>query len=525
MIWKQWPVIGLAWVLIAAAALTVVYRLENVYRAETLVLVESQKIPESLVASTVNAELQDRLATISQEILSSTQLRKIIEKFSLYQDLQQRNTQEEIIGRMRSDIKIKLERGWSRNQPGAFRITYTGVNPETTAAVANNISTLFIEENLRSREVQAVGTLEFIENQLQQAKKSLEEQEAKVAEYKQEHNGQLPEQEQSLAARLERLRTQLQGSQDAILRAHQNKQMFESAMEAAEASKLSMASAGMAASLALNPVTGAVTSGGQPRRSDGLKKELESLRVRYTDQYPAVQLIKALLIQAQKEERSEAEEQVPITEAWKRNNSAKPASAVARVSPEMAQLFAREQERITGLKTQLALAAKDLEAREAEHKQILADIYDSQGRIERLPIRQQEMAGLLRDYEFSKENYKNLMNKNFSADIAADMEKRQKAERFTILDTARVPEKPAKPNRPILNAVSAALALGLALLLGCAREWKKNVILGEWELPGNIVVLGRIPDIKVMPPVRPAVTGRPAWKLGHLTSHIALRRG
>lgn len=526
MIWKQWPVILLAWVLISGLSLVVISKLPNVYRAETLVLVESQKIPENLVASTVNAELQDRLATISQEILSSTRLQKIIDKFNLYQSLRQRSTQEEIIDQMRKDIKIKLERGWSRNQPGAFRITYTGANAETTAAIANNISTIFIEENLRSREVQAVGTSEFIDNQLQQAKKSLEEQEARVSKYKQEHNGQLPEQEQSLIAMLDRLKTQLQGNQDAILHARQNKQMFEGALEAAEASKLTLAGATTASTGTVNSAMGSFTSPTtQQRRSDILKKELESLRVRYTDEHPLVRITRNMFTQALKDERAEAEEQRPAIEALKRNPSAVPVLNATRVSPEMAQVFAREQERIAGLKTQLALAAKDLEAREDEHKQILASMYECQTRIEKLPMRQQEMAGLLRDYEFSKDNYKNLMTKNFSADIAADMEKRQKAERFTILDTARVPEKPAKPNRPVLDAVSIVLALALAGVIGCAREYKRNVILGEWELAGSVTVLGRIPAIKMDAPFSPEQSRQPAWNIGALRSLFAGRKG
>lgn len=532
MVWKQWPIILATWVILTCVALLVVHKWPDVYRSETLVLVESQKIPENLVASTVNAELQDRLATISQQMLSSTRLKKIIDKFHLYQDLRKRNTDEEIIEQMRASIKIKLERGWTRNQPGAFRITYSGANPETTAAVANDISNLFIEENLRSREIQASGTSEFIESQLQQAKKSLEEQEAKVSKYKQEHNGQLPEQELSVLSMLDRLRTQLQGSQDAILHAQQSRQMLEGTLEAAEASKSALITGSLTASGTLsssvNPLTGATASNTLLRHSEGLKQELENLRFRYTEAHPLVREMKTRLAaelktEAIKDEQAKADEQIRLAETAKLRSSPTPALMPARVSPEMAQLLMRDQERISGLKTQLTLAIKDVETREDEHKRILAAIADCQARVEKLPIRQQEMAGLMRDYEFSKDNYKNLLNKNFSADIASDMEKRQKAERFTILDPARVSEKPAKPNRPVLNAVSVIVALGLALVLGCAREWKKNVILGEWELPGDVPVLGRIPAMAIgnqrlmTSSKRSTVSG---WKLGLAASLI-----
>jgi hypothetical protein len=114
-----------------------------------------------------------------------------------------------------------------------------------------------------------------------------------------------------------------------------------------------------------------------------------------------------------------------------------------------------------------------------------------------LPLVEQQMASLTRDYENSKTNYKSLLDKKLAAGMATDMELRQQAERFTIIDPARVPEKPAKPNRLLLGGMGAALAIALGLLMGFVLEIRKNVILGEWELPADMVVLGRIPVIEM----------------------------
>src|SRR5262249_52977661 len=157
------------------------------------------KIPERYVYSTVNTEVQDRLATISQQILSTSRLLKVIDTFGLYKEERKRMVQEEVIEQMRKDIKITLEKGWTQNRPGAFRIGYEGRNTAIITEVTNQIANLFIEENLRTRERQAEGTADFIDSQLAEAKKNLDDLEAKVSKYKLAHNGELPEQESALS--------------------------------------------------------------------------------------------------------------------------------------------------------------------------------------------------------------------------------------------------------------------------------------------------------------------------------------
>ncbi|MBZ5581446.1 MAG: hypothetical protein LAQ30_04430 [Acidobacteriia bacterium] len=113
-------------------------------------------------------------------------------------------------------------------------------------------------------------------------------------------------------------------------------------------------------------------------------------------------------------------------------------------------------------------------------------------------MREQEMAQITRDYEMSKENYKSLLDKQTAAAMSLDMERRQQSERFTILDRARIPEKPLKPKRPMLFAMGSAASLALGLLLGFTLELRRNVFLGEWELPEGTTVLARLPYIEVV---------------------------
>jgi polysaccharide biosynthesis transport protein len=504
--WKNKGTALCVWGVLSVATVVTVYRLPSVYKAETLILVESQKIPEKLVSSTVNAELQDRLATISQEVLSATRLQGLIEKFGLYKEERASHVQEEIIEIMRKDMSIKLERGWSRNQPGAFRVTYQGTNPETIAAVVNQIGNFFIEENLKTREEQATGTSEFLKAQLEEAKKSLEEQERRLSEYKRQHPGELPQQENSILGALANLRLQLQGNQDATARAEANKVILDTTFSAAEGSLASMMSAGRQsqadATARAAPVTSATAPNNGPKESDVWKARLDALRARYTDSYPEVVEARAMLDRALEEEEARTQQKAAAAAAVAQNSA--PATAETQgaqgqgssTGVEYTPEVRREQERVASLRAQAAAAAKDLEDRKTERGKILADIASYQGRVENLPVREQEMAGVMRDYQISKANYEQLLSKNLSADMSTDMEKRQKAEKFTVLDVARTPEKPFKPIRPLYYTGGIVLALLLGAGAAFVQELKRNVILGEWELPPDITVLGRVPRIE-----------------------------
>ena len=120
-----------------------------------------------------------------------------------------------------------------------------------------------------------------------------------------------------------------------------------------------------------------------------------------------------------------------------------------------------------------------------------------EARVANLPLREQDLAAVVRDYEISKANYQSLLRKKMDADLATEMERRQKSERFVLLDPPRVPEKPIKPHRLLLGLLGSGMGLVCGALIGFGRELKKNVFLGEWELPTDIQILGQIPEFCV----------------------------
>ena len=479
-LYRKWLVVGAVWLLGTLGVLAWVSRMEAVYRAETLILVDSQKIPEKFVSATVPSDLRDRLATLRQQILSNARLLSIVQTFNLYQREQQASGMEEILERMRRDIDIKIEKGWTDNQPGAFRVSYEGNNPAIVAEVANRLGNLFVDQNLKAREVQAEGTLEFIRSQLDQAKKILDDQEASVSRYKLEHNGELPEQVQALTATLTQLGVRLQGNQDAINRAYSNQITLQSGLRLAE----TVASASQRLKKEPDTSNQPVDGSGNPYTAKpeqmlrSMEAELASLLKRYTETHPRVQLLRASI------ERLKAlEEREGIA---------------AIVDPERAE----------SARTALLAVDRELESRRKENELLVQEVQSVQARLRKAPIREQEMAALTRDYEMSKANYKSLLDKLLAAEMAAEMEKRQKAERFTVLDSARVPERPYKPDRIRLAGLGSLLMLGLGVLAGVGPELKRNRVLGEWELPAGMVVLGRIPTISPSASARPVVRAR-----------------
>lgn len=502
-VWKHRFLGAFVAIAVAAAGIGVTYRLPAVYKAEALILVDPQKIPERFVVSTVNTEAWDRLNAIRQEINSGTRLKKIIEEFDLYRKERQTMTDQEIIDRMRNDIQIEFEKGVGGSRPGAFRIAYIGGNPAVLAQVVNRITNLYLEENLRSRENQAEGTFDFIEHQLRDAKQALDRQEEALASYKLRHNGELPQQENALNGKLTRLQLELQGNQDAINRAQQAKVVQEGALNAAESAvaSLSRSQAG-APRIAADPDIEVPAAAPVPLRpqkpSEVLEAQIAKLRLRYSEAYPEIRRLRAELAAQLQVEQEEDTRQVAAVPAVPNEAPKKP-----RVAPRpdpardaLALERSRAEARVAELKVQHTNTVREIQAREAERERILRDIADSQRRIEQLPVRDLEMASLTRNYEFSRNYYNALLSKKTEAEMATDLEKRQKAETFRILDAARPPQKPFKPKRELFSAASILLGLLSGLAVALLRELRAGVLLGEWELPAGVTVLSRVPHIE-----------------------------
>jgi len=444
-LWKHKVAILGLWLLGSTAIGVYVFSMRPVYSADAMILVESQKIPENFVASTVQTVLEARMDMLKQQVLSKDRLWSLIEQLNLYPELRRQLTREEVIGTMRRDISITLERGWSANRPGAFRITYQAHDPRIAAEVSNRIGRFFINENLRQREGEAADTSEFLDSQLAESKTKLQEQEAKLRDFKVQYNGELPEQEGALLAQMSQSKAELLGLVDAIGRAQQNRLILETSLAAAQASlrerrALNRQRAAQEGPVTLDPSPAPPSAPPPPTMLERLRSELAELRLRYQDQHPEVQRKIAEIARLEKEEAGTAQR-----EAQPGSGSAKAAVVPTGHNPSVSDQVAddaasAEGSRIDLLKSQLNLATREVDALEARRQRIIQEVADVQGRVQKLPIREQQLASITRDYETSKTNYHSLLDKKLAADMAENMERWQKAERFVMLDEARVPK-------------------------------------------------------------------------------------
>ena len=380
--------------------------LPNVYRSTTLIVVEPQDVSQSFVKATVTTRVEERLNAMNQEVLSRTRLEGIINDFDLFGALRARKVpREQVVDAMRRKIQIQVF-----PNDNAFRISYDGEEPVIVQRVTARLAGLYIDENLRIREEHASGTTEFLESELEKVKKRLDEQESGIQAFKQQHMGELPEQRQANMAALEGLRVQLQTVSLALSSAKERKLSLD--RQASEARAVRAPQSGQGGGNLLNPRA----------RLQELEAQLSELRVRYTDAHPDV-------VGAQ---RQIAQLRADLAE----HGTADDAAADPLLPPELSRALAESQIEITRLKTQKENVEKAIEA--------------YQVRVENGFTREQQLLGLTRDYEVTQKNYQVMLDKKLDAQLSQSLERRQKGERFRVLDPASLPEAPVRPNRQLL---------------------------------------------------------------------------
>jgi polysaccharide chain length determinant protein (PEP-CTERM system associated) len=435
----------LPFLFVLTAAVSLAVFLPSLRTARSLVLVNRQVIPERYVTSTVQADLEARLLTLSQEILTPQRLTQIARQYNLYSKA--RST-DELVDRMRKDIRIELvedrERRGRESRSFLFTVSYTAANPVVAARVANTLSSLYIEENGRMREQQAASTSEFLETQLKELREKLSAQERTLTAYKERNLGELPEQKDVNLRTLERLQQQLQLAHENNRRATERRQLLTNALGEIDTT-VAMTATPSAAGPSVTPADTAAA------RLNLLRQELAMTQTRFSDKYPDVVQLKEQIrvLEAKVESEKAAVAALPKSVA---GTTPKRAGRDLRVPPENAY--------VQSLMTQLDQATVEAKTSAEEIRGINGQIVVSTRRLENTPKREQELAILTRDYDTTKDLFKSLLAKRGEADMAAELEQRQKGENFRVIEPARLPERPAGPNRFRLLLVGLALAIG-----------------------------------------------------------------
>lgn len=529
LFWKlKWLVIVPS-ILFPLAAGYYAMQLQDSFQSSTLILVTPQKVPTNFVASTVTTGIEDRLNTISQQIFSRTRLEQIIQEFNLFAEQRKDQAPEEVIATMRRRIDLQVSR------KNAFTLSFVDANPRLAMLVANKLASLFIEENLKVREQQAIGTSQFLEDEINRYRERIREKEKAIFEFKRKYMAELPEQRASNESLLGQLQNQLQintqNANAAESRKLQLQQQINEIERRVESGEVSGAGGGQGATMAerLAALLGEEPGSAQAEVDEGelraleqaiekQEKRLEGMLLTVTEKHPDVVQVKAIL--ARLEEQAEAE-RVRIEEEQQRLREEREAQQAAGGNEveEAAQSGPKYPPMYAALKADLLKTESELARIAAQNEEVQRGIRKYQQRIVATPARELELKQISEDYDNIRAVMENLINKKLQADLSENLERKQKGEQFKILDPANLPEKPYAPNRKrlVMGGLAFGLALGVGLIL------LLDLLDFSVRTKDELDTILDVPVLTVIPEIRTAASLRRSFmlRLGIFTSCAA----
>ncbi len=452
----RWKAFVLASILLSLPiGLGVYLKTPKVYQATSLLSYQQQKVSSNKMSPDMDAAKGDVVSTLTQIVTSRTNLENAITTFDLYTTARKRLPMEDVVDLMRLDIEIQPSKDGD-----IFQITFTGSEPDKVAKVTNSLAAKFIEENLKYREERASETSSYAGDELSMAKTSMDQKDETMRDYKLKHYNELPEQRLSNVSRLISLQEQYQGKQQSIQ--EQERTLILIQDQIANRRRV-MASE---TALGVDAKTGTSSPDAQSNLSTSdklrqLRAILNNLRIKYTENHPDVKKTKKLIAKLENDlARGEGEPGLPKTEA-KQNTS---------------------DQIILQLETQLKGIALNIQNLIEEKGQLKKAISQHEQWVNAAPVREAEWSALTREYGQLKLHYDSLVSSDLQAKSMLNLEKRQKGSQFKIVDPARFPEKPIKPNFLKILGLALLAGLGLGLAVPFARAFLDSSFRDVYDL-------------------------------------------
>jgi polysaccharide chain length determinant protein (PEP-CTERM system associated) len=442
------------------------------YKSQTLVLVEQQTVPSDFVKPVDTSSINQRLASMQQQILSRSRLEPIIHQFGLYPKDIDNKPMEVLVAKLQKAIEVTpiqpMEGSGTRDLPG-FYVNVTLDNARIAQEVCTTITSMFIDENLQDRQQHGEVTTQFLDQQLADAKAKLDDQNAKLAAFESRNLNTLPDEEKTNLGLLTGLTSQLDSTNQALARAQQDKSFAESMLAQQVAAWQASEGSGSPETL--------------EQQLTALQADLARLEARYTEDHPDV--IKA------KNDIAALKKKIADSETEKPADSEKaPKSTV-------------EPQQVAQLRAQVHNFDQVIAERTREQDQIKQQIKVLQDRIQSSPAVEQEYKSLTRDNQTALEFYNDLLKKRDQSAMASDLERRQQGEQFRVLDPANLPDQPSFPNRPLFTAAGFAGGLGLGLGLAFLLEMRDTSLRTERDVEFSL----HLPVIALIPEIEP-LTGK-----------------
>ncbi len=429
------------------------------YTATSTVLVEGQKVPSSYVQPVITADFSQRVQTLSQQVLSASRLRPVLESLNLVKSGDEGKLMEQVRANMQvtpvitSMSAASQGAGIAKKKPSAtdeplpgFNVSYSDSKPDRAQIICNAMTSLILDENLKSRAEVAGDTAKFLDRQVDDAKRALDEQDGKLAAFKKRYFGQLPGDMENNMRMLMSLNSQLDATTQNLNRAEQDKSYTESMLAQQIAAWKSSQSS-------TSPQT-------LEQQLTQLQGQLMQLQARYTDDYPDVIKTKADIAKVQSR----------LDELNKQ--TASPADASEKAN-------ANEPPEIRQFRLQIHQYQSVIDQSAADEKKLQASINLYRSRTEMSPTIEEQYKELTRDYDNAQGFYRDLLAKKSSADLGQNMESQQEGEQMTILANAGLPDSPSFPVRPLFAAAGLAAGLGLGLIMAVWLEFSDKSIRTE----------------------------------------------
>jgi len=448
------------------------------YTSRALVLIEQQKVPGDFVRSVVTQDLNVRLTDMAEKIFSRTRLQPLIERYGLYSD--KNITIDEKIEKLREDLSVTPAHSdlaaRDKGLPG-FVISANASQPRVAQQLCGEIASLFLSENLRLREQSAEGTTQFLQSQLDDAKRTLDEQDANLAAFEKQYLGRLPGQEQTNQSILSSLNSHLDASTQALSQLEIDKGYMEAMLTQQTAS-----------------AEAAQTRGNAPSpeqietKTEQLQAELTALEARYTPDHPDV-------VKARRE-----------LESLKKELQAAPAPLPSSAAPAKPAI---ETPKAAELRAQLQAMQNRIAAQKTEQGRIQAQIKVYQGRLQLSPDVQERYRQLSRGYETAHRFYDELLAKKDQSTMATELERREEGEQFRLIDPPNYPEKPAFPNRLLFGLGGLAAGLCLGGGLAAVAEYRDRTLRSE----ADVLQFTRLETLAMVPVISSAKPRKTARRL------------
>jgi polysaccharide chain length determinant protein (PEP-CTERM system associated) len=455
---RRWWIIAISTIVFTIGAVGFTYFVTPKYVSETLILIDQQKVPTDFVQPVATQALDSRLAIITEQVLSRSNIQPIIEKYNLFAN--QHLSMDARVDLMRDPQTLKIEPvhneiARSNGLPG-FNIAFTANDPQTAAQVCSDITSLFTKTNLRARQENATGTTDFLKEQLDGATRNLDDLDAKVAAFQREHAGILPEDQTNNMSIMSSLNTELEATTQQLESLESNRSLGETLLSQQQAEQAAAAAPGATAT----PIR---TSQSQQKELDDLQAQKAELEERYSADYPDVKTVSRKIADLQREMAKAASAPAPAT-----------SKATAPKGPDSAN--------IVELRARLIGIDQQISAKRKQQEQIQQEIRTYEGRISAGPQVESQYKELTRNYDTAEAFQKRILSEINESQMTTSLENRQEGETFSVLDAASLPTDPIYPKRSYFAGGGVGAGIAFGMLIVALLEYKDTALRTERDI-------------------------------------------